>query len=185
MGDIVDIKAWKEQQEAERMTRLEFEARKIYLGWYLDAVHEIRSCEMELAELEADYGPSARALNGMPGGKKTDGSDRIIRRIEHRAQLQAQIERCRARAVRMRDEVGRVIETTVGGNLRSVLRYVYINDMDLAQVAMAMNYGQRRVTEFHGIAIRRIKPPRHRIQKIKAELMEEHPEWAETLMKAM
>lgn len=185
MGEIIDIRELMEKREAKQMTVLEFEARKMYLGWYLDAVHELRSCEMELEMLEMDYGPPVRPITGMPGGQVTDGSDRIISQMEYREQLKAKIQRCRKKALRQRDEVEKTIDTIADGNKRKVLRYVYINDMDLAEVAIAINYGERRTADFHRLGVRIVKVPSYALRKIKKELLEEHPEWAEMLMKAV
>lgn len=180
MGEIIDI---RELMEETRMTRLEDEARREYLAGYLDAVAQLRSTEMELEELEADYGPSARAMTGAPGGKKTDGSDRIVRRMETKKRLSEVICRDRERAARRRDEVARVIDGLVNADQRAILRYRYINGMDIDRIAAETNFSYRQVINICNRGIQRIKPPRQAIQRIKAGLFEEHPEWADIQVK--
>lgn len=177
MCEIIDI---GELQEARRMTKLEFEARREYLEGYASLVRQIKATEMELAEIEAAIGPGASATDGMPrSGKVTDGSDRIINRMEHKRRLCAKIKREMAQMEKARDEIVEVICTTSQDRLQEVLRYRYIMDMDIGQIAEAMHYSYRQVQNIHNRAVQRIKPPARVIMQIKAELMEEHADWAE------
>lgn len=165
------------------MTKLEYEARIEFLESYLSEKHKMRSADLRLEELELDYGPGARSLSGMPGGKKGDGSDRIIRRMEDRAALEVEYRRHRSEAVKMMT----IIENVVGElspKLQKVLRYRFFNDMDIAQIAAETNYSYRQVQRHVQQGIERIRPPRHRIDKIKLRLQKDHPDWALIQMKA-
>ena len=180
MGEIIDIHELMGGKEAEKVTKLEFEARKIYLEGYMAAVHKLHSLELELEELEHNYGPSARGLSGMPGSsKKSDGSGRIIRNMENKRKLIAVIKREADAIEKQRKEIAAVIDTTISGNQQSVLRYRYINDMDVGQIADTMHYSYKQILNLHKSAVQRIKPPRWKIGKIKAKLIEFHPEWSE------
>lgn len=180
MAEIIDI---RELREVKRMTKLEFEARVEYLGGYLSAMHKLRSADLRLEELELDYGPGARPMSGGSGGKKTDGSDRIIRRIEDKKQLTAAVHRHRTDALRRMDEIEAVFDE-LPQMVQEVMRYCYLNGMDLGQIAQEVKYSYRQVQRFHQRGVMRVRLPRYKIDKIKRELMEEHPEWALLEVKA-
>lgn len=176
MGEIIDIRELMGKREADQMTRLEFEARLEYLEEYQAAVSEKRCAEMKLEENEMDYGPSARPLTGMPGGKKTDGSDRIIRKMEEHDLYEREYEHWRKEAFERMKELKEVIDK-LPPKQRKVLLYRYINDMDIEQVAAETNYSTRQVIRIHKQGVMQIKPPRYKLNKIKKRLQEEHPEW--------
>jgi len=179
LGEIVDILEYRTQkEETQKMTKLEYEARIVYLESYLTEKHKMRSYDLQLEELEQDYGPGARSLSGMPsGGKKGDCSDRIIRRMEDKARFAAEYARHRDAAMREMAGIEKVI-CEISPKLQNVLRFRYMNDMDIHQIAVEVNYSYRQVQRHHQLAIERIRPPRHRIDRIKRELLELHPEWA-------
>ena len=181
MGEIIDIREYKEEQS---MTKLEFEARREYLESYTSMVRQIRMTAMELEEVESAIGPGASIADGMPrSGKVTDGSDRIINRMENMRRLCSKIRKEIAQMEKLRDEIAGVINTTSQGRLQEVLRYRYIQGMDLGEIAEAMHYSYRQVQNIHNRAIQRIKPPARAIKAIKAELMETNAEWAKIDLK--
>lgn len=184
MGEIVDIREFVHKGETEKMTKLEFEARRIYLEGYMASMHKLQSLEMELEALAYDYGPSARSMTGMPStSRKGDGSDRIISNMQQRDRLIKQIDAKREEVEKRRQEIERVIETTVSGNQQAVLTYRYMNDLEVDKIADLMSYSYKQVLNIHKSAVQHIKPPRHKIIKIKAELLEFHPDWAEIQVK--
>lgn len=178
MGEIIDIRRYRQCREAEEVTRLEFEARKIFLEGYMAAQHKLRSTEMELEELEMDYGPGARAIDGMPGGQVSDGSDKIINRMARKEQMYRLIMYDHEKALKERKMVVDAIDGISQDKLASVLRFRYINDMDIGQIADEMHYSYKQILNIHKEAVRMIKPPRYKIQKIKADLLVMHPDWA-------
>lgn len=179
MAKIIRIEELMERQAAEGMTKLEFEARKVYLESYAATVRRLEEMAEELAEAEMNIGPSAYAATGMPrSGKVSDGSDRIIGRMEQIRRLTDSIRRDMQRLAARRDEIAAVIDGVSAGKLQEVLYYLYVREMDLGTIAIKTNYSYRQVQNIHNRAVQRIKPPRRSIAKIKAELMEEHPEWA-------
>lgn len=178
MGDIIDICEIRAISEAKRMTKLEFEARVEFLEGYLAEKHKMRSADLSLEELELDYGPGAQKFTGMPsGGKVSDGSDRIVRRLEDKQRFAAEYSRRREAALREMGNIEKVIDT-VSPKLQKVLVYRYFNDMEIGEIAEAINYSYRQVQRIHQQGIERIRPPRYKIDKIKARLQKEHPEWA-------
>lgn len=179
MAEIIRIEDLMERQAAEQMTKLEFEARKVYLESYAATVRLLEEMAVELEEAEMDIGPGAYAATGMPrSGKVSDGSDRIVGRMEQISRLKESIKRDMQRLAARRDEIAAVIDGVSAGKLQEVLYYRYVRDMDLSAIAIKTNYSYRQVQNIHNRAVQRIKPPRRSIAKIKAELMEEHPEWA-------
>ena len=184
MAEIIRIEDLMERQ-AEGMTKLEFEARKEYLEGYISAVRMLGERQDELQEIEYAIGPGAGCGNGMPrSGRVSDGSDRIIHRMQRKEELRAAITREEWKLIRSRDEIARVIDNMSAGKLQEVLRYRYVHDMDIGEIADKMNYSYRQVQNIHNRAVQRIKPPRRAIAKIKAELMEQRPEWANEQVKA-
>ena len=184
MGEIIDIREIAGKGEVEKMTKLEFEARVEFLEGYLSEKHKMRSADLRLEELELDYGPGAQNFNGMPSGKKvSDGSDRIVRRMDDKARFAAEYSRSRDSALREMSNIEKVIDA-VSPKLQKVLRYRYFNDMEIGEIAEAINYSYRQVQRIHQQGIERIKPPRYKIDKIKARLQKEHPEWAMIEMKS-
>ena len=175
MGEIIDI---REYREAQRVTKLEIEARREYLEGYMSLVRQLREAADELVAIEHDIGPGASIATGMPrSGKTTDGSDKIIGRMESKRRLGESIRKDIARMEKARDEIMDVICTVTQERLREVLRYIYIQDMKLREVAEVMHYSYRQVQNIHNRALQRIRPPERVIRAIKAELMEEHGEW--------
>ena len=184
MGEIIDIREYAGKGEAERMTKLEFEARVEYLEGYLAAKHKMHSNDLSLEELELDYGPGVPRVSGMPSsGKVSDGSDRIIRRIEDKERFAAEYARNRDAALKKMARIEKVIEA-ISPKLQSVMRYRYFNGMNIDQIAIEVNYSYRQVQRHHRQGIERIRPPRHEINKIKARLQKEYPEWALIEMKS-
>lgn len=183
MGEIIDIRDLKRTSEAEKMTKLEFEARIAYLEGYLSEKTKMRSYDLQLEELELDYGPSAHPISGIPGGKKTDGSDRIIRRLSDRKRFEAEYVRHRDAAFREMVAIENVI-AELAPKYQKVLRLRYLNDMDIAQIAEEIHYSYRQVQRHHNQGVERLRPPRHKIDRIKRKLMQEHPEWASLEIKS-
>ena len=166
------------------MTKLEYEARVEFLSRYVSERHKLRSADLRLEELELDYGPGARPMGGTSGGKKSDGSDRILRRMADRERFEREARRHRDDALRAMA----VIETAISGvaaKQQSVLRYRYLNDMDIGAIAEATNYSYRQVQRIHQQGIERVRLPRYTLDKIKRELAQENPEWALIEMKAL
>lgn len=183
MGDVVDIRSYR-KQEAERMTKLEFEARVEFLEGYISNKHKMQNFDMLLQELELDYGPGARSLSGMPsGGKKGDGSDRIIRRMEDKKAFAAKYSKHRSEAMKAMDSIEAVV-CELSPKHQQALRCRFFEDMDIHQIASKLNYSYRQVQRHIQQGVERIRPPRHTINKIKARLLEEHPEWALIEMKS-
>lgn len=179
MAEIISINELRERQAAE-LTKLEFEARKIYLENYVSIVRRLEDTRVELEEAEMDIGPGAMKYSGMPrSGKVSDGSDRVISRMGNIKRLADSIRRDIGAMERKRDEIGKVIGDLSQGKLQEFLYYKYIRDMDLGEIADKMHYSYRQILNLHKQAVMRCRPPRYAIQKIKAELIEEHPEWAE------
>lgn len=176
MDKIVDI---RELMEVKAMTKLEFEARREYLEGYTSIVRQLKLAMDELDELDQDIGPRASRASGMPrSGKVSDGSDQIINRMERQDKLRAAIRRDIARMEKKRDEILNAIQSTQQERLREVLRYRYIMDMDIEQIASEMHYSYRQVQNLHNRAVQRIKLPGRATTAIKAEMFEMHPEWA-------
>ena len=183
MAESIRIEELMERQ-AEKLTKLEFEARKVYLENYISIVRRMEEARRELEEAEMDIGPGAFAATGMPRSSKvSDGSGRIINRMENISRLKACIQREIRMMERQRDEIGRVIDDMPQGNLQEVLYYRYVRDMDIGEIADKMRYCYRQVQNIHARAVSRIKAPRNAIARIKKELFEEHPEWADIVQK--
>ena len=181
MGEVIEM---REYMEVRSMTKLELEARREYLEGYMSLMRQIRETSEELVAVEHDIGPGASIADGMPrSGKISDGSDRIIGRMETKRRLCAGIRRDIARLEKDRDEIAEVIRTTSQGKLQEVLRYRYIQGMKLREIAEVMHYSERQVQNLIDRATQRIKPPKRVIQRIKAELAEEHTEWANQAVK--
>lgn len=183
MGEIVNIQEYRADKEIKGMTKLEHEARIEYLEGYLAAYHKMRSADLKLEELELDYGPSIPRLSGASGGKVGDGSDRILRRMEDKERFAAEHCRSRLEALRELRAIEKVIDR-VSPKLQNALRYRYINDMDIEQIAIELKYSYRQVQRHIQQGIERIRPPRYKIDRIKRELLREHPEWALIEIKA-
>lgn len=185
MAEIIDIREFMAcKEESGRMTKLEFEARVEFLESYASELGKMRSADLRLEELELDYGPGVPKLTGMPaGGKSSDGSDRIIRRIEDKKAFKAEYIKHRNAALKEMNCIEEVIGE-ISPKLQKVLRYRYFNEMDIGQIAEKLNYSYRQVQRHHQQGIERIRPPRHKINKIKNRLHKEHPEWALIEMKS-
>lgn len=161
------------------MTKLEFEARKVYLEQYISILRELDELEQEREELKYAIGPGAGSGSGMPGSSRvSDGSDRIIGRMDRMDKLEKLIDREEQALIRRRDEISAVLESVTNGSQREVLYYRYARDMDIAAIADKMNYSYRQIQNIHNRAIVRLKLPGRALVRIKAELMEFHPEWA-------
>ena len=184
MAEIIRIEDLMERQ-AGGVTKLEFEARKIYLESYISTVRRLEDIQNELVELQYAIGPGAGCGNGMPRSSRvSDGSDRIIHRMQRIDDLRGVIIREEQALIRRRDEIAKVIDAVTNGAQQEVLQYRYVRDMDIGEIADKMNYSYRQVQNIHNRAVQRIKPPRRAIAKIKAELMEVCPEWANIQVKA-
>lgn len=185
MAEIIDIRVLAERKAVEGLTKLEFEARKIYLENYISVVRELEEYQMEREELRHAIGPGAGCGNGMPRSNRvSDGSDRIINRMQRMEKLEDLIDREERALIRRRDEIAQVLEGVNNGAQREVLYYRYIRDMDIGEIADRMNYSYRQIQNIHNRAIARLKLPGRTLIKIKAELMEDHPEWASMQVKA-
>lgn len=182
MGNIVDMQEYrrsKAEGEHERMTKLEFEARREYMESYISIARQAQETAEELIRLQHDIGPGAQVMDGMPrGGKKTDGSDRIVGRMEGMEKLRKSMHREIASLTKKRDEIAAVIDGLPAGKMWEVLRCLYIQGYDLGKTADIMHYSYRQLQNIHDRALFRIKPPAYAIKKIKESLMEIHPEWA-------
>jgi hypothetical protein len=185
MGDIIRFEQiGASEREGERMTKLEFEARVEFMESYASEMGKMRSADLRLEELEMDYGPGVPKLTGMPsGGKSSDGSDRIIRRLEDKKAFKAEYIRHRNAALKEMNSIEAVI-AEISPKLQKVLRYRYLNEMDIGEIAEELNYSYRQVQRHHQQGIERIRPPKHKINKIKERLLQEHPEWAMIEMKS-
>ena len=185
MGDIIRIEQIRADKEArERMTKLEYEARIEYLESYASELGKMHSADMRLEELELDYGPGVPKLSGMPsGGKSSDGSDRILRRMEDKKKFTAEYIRHRNAALKEMNSIEEVIGE-ISPKLQKVLRYRYLNEMDIGEIAEKLNYSYRQVQRHHQQGVERIRPPKYKINKIKERLQKEHPEWALLIVKS-
>lgn len=184
MAEIIDIRDLMERQEAKRVTKLEFEARKIYLESYMSIVRELEDLQMEREELRYAIGPGSGCGNGMPKGSRvSDGSDRIINRMERMGKLESIIDREERALIRRRDEIAQVMDSVSNGPQREVLRKRYVMDMDISTIAIKMNYSIRQVQYIHKRAIVRMKVPARALVHIKGDLLAEHPEWANDQVK--
>lgn len=167
------------------MTVLEFEARKIYLEGYISTVRRLDDIQCELEELEYAIGPGAGCGNGMPRSSRvSDGSDRIINRMNRMEELRGLIKREEQMLIRRRDEMAKAINSATNGSQQEVLQYRYVRDMEIGAIADRMNYSYRQIQYIHKRAIMRIKIPARELTHIKRELMAEHPEWASMQVKA-
>lgn len=167
------------------MTVLEFEARKIYLEGYISTVRRLDDIREELEELNYAIGPGAGCGNGMPRSSRvSDGSDRIINRMERMDELRGLILREEQMLIRRRDEMAKAINSVTNGSQQEVLQYRYVRDMDIGTIADKMNYSYRQIQYIHKRAIMRIKINARSIAHIKRDLMAEHPEWANMQVKA-
>ena len=182
MGDIISIsecRGIKAKGEIEKMTKLEFEARRLYLEGYLNIYRQAQETAEELVRMRHDIGPGAQVMDGMPrGGKKTDGSDRIVGRMEGMEKLAKSMQREIDRMQKKRDEIAAVIDGLTPGKMWEALRCLYIQGYDLGKTTDIMHYSYRQLQNIHDRAVFRIKPPAYAIKKIKESLMETHPEWA-------
>ena len=185
MAEIIRIEDLMERQEVETMTMLEFEARKEYLEDYIHIVRELEDLRMEREEQHYAIGPGASCGNGMPrSGRVSDGSDRIINRMERMSELEVIIDREERALIRRRDEISRVMDSVSNGAQREVLRKRYVMDMDISTIAIKMNYSIRQVQYYHKRAIMRMKVPARALLKFKADIGEKHPDWANKQVKA-
>ena len=183
MAEIIDIQELR--REAGNMTMLEFEARKEYLEDYISIVRELEALQMEREELRYAIGPGAGCGNGMPRSNRvSDGSERIISRMDRIEEIGKVIEREERVLIRRRDEISKVLESITNGAQREILRYRYVLDMDISTIAIKMNYSIRQVQYLHKRAIMRMKVPGRALVRIKAALKEAHPEWADMQVKA-
>ena len=183
MAEIIRIEDLMERQ-AEGMTKLEFEARKIYLESYISTVRRLDDIQNELVELQYAIGPGAGCGNGMPRSSRvSDGSGRIINRMQRIDDLRSVIIREEQALIHRRDEIAKVINAVINGAQQEVLHYRYVRDMDIGEIADKMNYSYRQIQNIHKRAIMRMKVPGRALIRIKAELMEDHPEWANMLEK--
>lgn len=184
MAEIIDIQVLMERQ-AEGMTMLEFEARKEYLEDYIHIVRELEDLQMEREELRYAIGPGAGCGNGMPRSSRvSDGSDRIINRMERMGDLERIIDREEQALIRRRDEIAKVLEDVSNGAQREVLRKRYVMDMDISTIAIKMNYSIRQVQYYHKRAIMRLRVPARALLKIKKDLYKQHLDWANKQVKA-
>lgn len=183
MAEIIDIQELR--QEVVSMTMLEFEARKEYLEDYISIVRELEALQMEREELQYAIGPGAGCGNGMPKSSRvSDGSDGIINRMERMKEIAKIIDREECALIRRRNEISGVLDSITNGAQREVLRYRYVQDMDISEIAIKMNYSIRQVQYIHKRAILRMKVPARALTRIKAALNESHPEWAAMQVKA-
>lgn len=185
MAAIIDITAYRAGGEPGEMTKLEFEAKRVYLEGYLSLTRQARDTAEELTRLYHDIGPGAAMADGMPrGGKKTDGSDRIIGRMESMKHMCTAMKREIADMEKKRAVIAAAIDGLAPGNCWETMRLIYLQGMDIGAVAEEMHYSYRQIQNFHKRAVMRVKLPAYEIKKIKESLMEEHPEWANIDMKA-
>ena len=168
------------------MTVLEFEARKVYLEGYISTVRRLDDIREELEELNYAIGPGAGCGNGMPRSSRvSDGSDRIISRMDRMEELRKMILHEEQLLIRRRDEMAKAINSVSNGSQQEVLQYRYVRDMEIGTIAEKMNYSYRQIQYIHKRAICRAKIPARSLMHIKRELMDEHPEWASLQMKAV
>ena len=113
----------------------------------------------------------------------SDGSGRIINRMQRIDDLRSVIIREEQALIHRRDEIAKVINAVINGAQQEVLHYRYVRDMDIGEIADKMNYSYRQIQNIHKRAIMRMKVPGRALIRIKAELMEDHPEWANMLEK--
>lgn len=168
------------------MTVLEFEARKIYLEGYISTVRRLDDIREELEELNYAIGPGAGCGNGMPRSSRvSDGSDRIINRMDRMEELRSLILREEQMLLRRRNEMAKAIESVTNGAQQEVLQYRYVRDMEIGAIADRMHYSYRQIQYIHKRAIRSIKIPARALTHIKRDLMDDHPEWSSMQMKAV
>lgn len=176
MGDIVRNDDWRREVE---LTRLEFEARKEYLGRYRSTLRMIDELGAELEEVELDVGAPIGKYGDLPrGGSVSDGSDRILRRMERRDELTQMIEQQRARLLKQRQEIDALIDGLSPSVLGEILYYRYARGMELDEIARRLHYSRRRVIDLHKRALSRIRIKGKQLAPIKRRLAQAHPEWA-------
>lgn len=180
MNKIININDWRE----EHMTRLEYEARKEWLGGYLSAVRMMDELTGELMELEMAYGAGIARYGDHPhGGGVSDGTDRIISNMERRDALRDSIGEAYKKIGRQRAEIEACLDAMPVGKSREVLYLRYVRGYEFERIALKMNYCARQVQNYHSRAIARIKPPAQSLKKIKMELNRRNPGWAKEEMK--
>lgn len=166
--------------EASELTRLEFEARKEWLGGYISAGRMIAEMREELMEIELDFGAAIGRYGdaGRSGGGAGDGSDRMIQRMERAERLREKIAGELNEIERLRDRIGGCIEDLPMGRLREVLYLRYIRGQDIRAIAQRMNYSERQILNLHNRGVARIRPDGRAIGKIKKAMLIRNPQWA-------
>lgn len=186
MAEIIDIQILREMKEREKMTRLEFEARKIYLENYTSIIRQVEETAMELERVIQALYPGASVADGLPRGtRRSDPGDRIASAVVSVEKMRRGVQREYDALTKRRDEIGRVLESVPEGKLREVLRLRYVLEMEWEDIAGKIHYSRRQAINIHNKAIRAMQPPKRDIDRIKRDLLEEHGEWANEIMKAV
>ena len=135
------------------------EIKKAYLLRYLESKKRENELLLEMEELEGRYILPSKVIDDMPHGSA--GDDDLSSFAAQYDQLYYKIKRQFRRSMTIYDETVNIIESIpTGETIKTVLRYRYILGMKWEEIAVAMNYSFRRVTQLHGEALSRLKLPK-------------------------
>ena len=133
------------------------EEKKEFLNQYRRLDEEIR---LELEEL-AKWKALSCKITPTNSHTKSSGNvrDRIQDAYDKIERLSEQINRDVDQMVELREAIVQCIEQIEEYSLRALLKYHYINQMSLDEIAEKMNYCYRQVTRLHRKALQQLQIP--------------------------
>ena len=128
--------------------------KKEYLLQYKDAQREVDRLINERARWIARATKVTPTYTGMPHGDS--GEDRMQDAVERLSKVEDELNDKIDKLVDLRREVDAAISTIGDTRLETVLRYRYINDFTLRQIARKMSYDYYYVCHLHGEALEKM-----------------------------
>lgn len=139
------------------------EIKKAFLRRYLESKKREKELELEMEELEGRYILPSKVIDDMPHG--SGGDSDLSDFAAQYDRLYHKIKRQYARSMTIYDEIINAIEAMpIGEAGKTVLRYRYVLGIKWEEIAVAMNYSFRRVTQLHGEALSKLKLPKRFIR---------------------
>ena len=130
--------------------------KKEYLSQYKYVQQEFDRLLDERAKWIGRATKMTPTYTGMPHGG--DGEDRMQEAIEQVFEVEEQIFDKAKELSKLRDQIESSIRTVGNYKLESVLRYKYIDDLTLSQIASKMNYCYKQVKRYHKEALKKMSP---------------------------
>lgn len=131
--------------------------KKDYLNQYRILEEEIKCKMEELAQWKSFACRVTRTISDIGGG--TGGEDRIQKSVEKIEAIRTLLEEDIHALLEVREEISGQIDEIEDYTLRLLLRYHYINQVGLEEIADKMNYCYRQVVRLHRKALQQLNVP--------------------------